>query len=459
MGPFPRWLIGLAAVVLGACGPGQESSPVDASPVTPPASAVGEPIGLAPDGAEPSAAVRALVDAFGSDLGPELVTPVIASGDPGVAWVLADLLRFYRRGSPSADALIEGLEHLGVPIDPVRPWVSAIDYLIASDVPAPHGYRAVKVAILGAVDQRWASLFEDPVLADLRLVGWGGVFMDDRPLGDRGACRDRGCIPALDVPAVTEVVEGAWYGAERLVLGVVVEGQARAYPLHQMEVHEMVNDVLGGRRIAVPYCTLCGSGQAYYTDRVLVGDGEVDLEDPLVLRTSGLLSRSNKVMYDLGSGSIIDTFTGEAVTGTLAADGVELIPISVRVTTWGQWREVHPSTTIVAADGGVGRIYPDDPLAGRDDDGPIFPIGDVDPRLGVHDVVLGAMTRSGTPVAFPVVALSALAEGEVAEHAGLTAVSDGAGWVVSDEQGELPSHQSFWFAWSQFRPTTQVWPG
>ena len=55
-----------------------------------------------------------------------------------------------------------------------------------------------------------------------------------------------------------------------------------------------VVDTLGGRDIAMPYCTLCGSAQVYFTDEVPEG-----IERP-ILRTSGLLTRSNKVMYDDG---------------------------------------------------------------------------------------------------------------------------------------------------------------
>ena len=52
--------------------------------------------------------------------------------------------------------------------------------------------------------------------------------------------------------------------------------------------------------------------------------------------------------------------------------------------------------------GGSVARYPDDPLRGRDDDGPIFPIGDVDPRLPVQEPVLGVISPDGTAVAFPV---------------------------------------------------------
>ena len=52
-----------------------------------------------------------------------------------------------------------------------------------------------------------------------------------------------------------------------MVMGIVIEGEARAYPRRIMEVREMVNDTLGGRDLGIPYCTLCGAAQAYFTDK------------------------------------------------------------------------------------------------------------------------------------------------------------------------------------------------
>jgi len=234
-----------------------------------------------------------------------------------------------------------------------------------------------------------------------------------------------------------------------------VNGEARAYPKNIMEVHEMVNDTLGGRRIGIPYCTLCGSAQAYLTDSVPDG-----FTDP-VLRTSGLLIRSNKVMYDLASGSVFDTFTGEAVSGPLRAAGVALDQITVVTSTWGAWRDAYPGTTIVAQDGGIGRSYPDDPLGGRDDNGPIFPVGDVDERSTPHAPVIGVVAADGATVAFPVgEAELALRNGEAVSLDGVVLQTDGSGFRAFDEDGnELVAHQAFWFAWTQFHPDTAVWPG
>ena len=182
-------------------------------------------------------------------------------------------------------------------------------------------------------------------------MSWGGVSIDDRPLGATELC-ERGCIPALDDPILTQAANGDWYPDERIVFGLVIDTDVVALPRNIMEIHEMVNMTVGGRRLGIPYCTLCGSAQAYYTDSVPVG-----VSVP-VLRTSGLLVRSNKVMYDLETSSVFDTFTGRALSGPLQDAGIVLEQATVVVTTWGDWKAAHPMTRIVARDGGIGRTYP-----------------------------------------------------------------------------------------------------
>jgi len=44
-----------------------------------------------------------------------------------------------------------------------------------------------------------------------------------------------------------------WLRPDAEVLGLVVNGKARAYPLRILQVHELVNDVLGGRPVAPNY--------------------------------------------------------------------------------------------------------------------------------------------------------------------------------------------------------------
>jgi hypothetical protein len=383
---------------------------------------------------------------------------VARSGDPRLAWLLSDLLRFTLDGGAESTLVSTFTRLTGVDIrrDPAfadSAWKSLTNHLIAWDLPAPPDYRRRKAQLFLALEPGWRPFFSDPdAYIDWRLVSWGGVLIDDRPAGDPEPC-PRGCIPALDDPQLTRAEAGGWYPDERIVFGVVVGGEAVAFPKNIMEVHEMVNIAIGGRRLGIPYCTLCGSAQAYLLDSVPPG-----VEPPL-LRTSGLLSRSNKVMYDLRSRSVLDTFTGRALSGPLQEAGVMLEQVTVVASEWGAWKEAHPDTKIVAEDGGIGRRYPDDPLRGRDDDGPIFPIGDVDPRLPVQAKVVGVIAPDGGAVAFPAEpARAELADGRRVVASGVELVADGGGLRARTRNGkDLAAHEAFWFAWSQFHPDTAVW--
>jgi hypothetical protein len=376
------------------------------------------------------------------------------SGDPRVAWLLSDLLRFFQSGEIAfaSEAAFEDLT--GAEVTDDFAWGQVTDWLIAWDIPAPPGYVEWKRIPFEIVEPAWEPFFsDDDVGIDWRHLSWGGVPIDDRPLRLVALPCPEGCIPALDDPAVTDAAGGDWYPDDALVFGVVVEGEARAYPKNVMEVHEMVNDTLGGRRIGMPYCTLCGSAQAYFTDRPPDGFPEETLE----LRTSGLLVRSNKLMYEFHTFSAFDTFLGVGLSGPL--QGHHLGPVTVVTATWGDWKSAHPATTIVARDGGIGRSYPADPLGGRDDGGPIFPVGDVDPRLPAQAQVLGVIAPDGTAVAFEVeAARRSLDAGVTVEAEGVVVRFDGAGLVAETGAGEpLVSHQAFWFAWSQFHPGTALW--
>ena len=306
------------------------------------------------------------------------------TGDPRVSWWLADLMRIASDGTLSGLLIDAQTELLGIEVDRFRSWGDTTDHLIGWDIPAPPDYLRFKRNAYVAIEPRWAELFDNDHDIDWRIVSWGGVFIDDRAYDQTDVpCN---CIPAADNPITTDVAGGDdWLNDDTIVFGVSINDEHRAYPRSIMEVREMVNDTLGGRDFAMPYCTLCGSAQVFFTDELPDG-----IDRP-ILRTSGLLSRSNKVMYDVNTFSIFDTFLGEAVSGPLFELGLELDQNSVITTTWGQWKEAHPDTTVLDVSLALGR--PDSDLRNtRDADGPIFPIGDVDPRLPVQEDILGLIT-------------------------------------------------------------------
>jgi len=180
--------------------------------------------------------------------------------------------------------------------------------------------------------------------------------------------------------------------------------------------------------------------------------------DRPVLRTSGLLIRSNKVMYDVNTYSVFDTFLGKALTGPLAEKGVQLKQASVITTDWGTWKAEHPNTTVLVEALALGRDL--DLRNTRDAEGPIFPVGDVDPRLPVQEDIIGVTTASGTPIAFHrTKAIAALKGGAEVGFEDVRLKLDAGGVKAVNAAGDdLGSHQAFWFAWSQFHPGTELWP-
>ena len=61
-------------------------------------------------------------------------------------------------------------------------------------------------------------------------------------------------IPAIDNPSFYSAAEAdAEYEPGELVLGVTINGESKAYSTSHLDSHEIVNDTLGGRKIAVTW--------------------------------------------------------------------------------------------------------------------------------------------------------------------------------------------------------------
>jgi hypothetical protein len=417
-------LLVVVALLAAAC---TAPAPSNAAPPLPPRPPVATGA-LAPD-------VAANLDALFSEpafLSNGSVPAAGSASDVRVAWPLVDLLRFRQdrrniRDLEDALARLTAEEH-----DGDQPsWVAYSDLLLRWDVPAPPGYLDYKRAAYLAVDPDWAPFFDDDADLDWRDVSWGGVFRDQ--------------IRALTDPQVTRADEAGWLRPDDVVFAVAVDGEARAYPKRILDVHELVNDTLAGQRIALPYCTLCGAAIAYRTN--------IGTE----LRTSGLLQRSNKLAYDVETQSLLDQFAGEFVTGPRRGERLERL--AVTTTTWSQWRAAHPTTTVLARPADVDR-YDGDFLGDRDDAGPIFPVGERDARLPAQQPVLGVVSPRGVAVAFPVAeARAALRRGDTVAAGGVALRLDAGGLAARPSDGgpDLPAHEAYWFAWSQFHPGTLLW--
>ena len=234
----------------------------------------------------------------------------------------------------------------------------------------PHpDYGFFKGQWYGQIDSRFLDFFPRRVFSTIRLdeIDWGGVPVNG--------------IPPLEYPAHLAAGEAGYLDDDHVVFGVAAGGETRAYPKRILAWHEMALDRLGGIELTIVYCTLCGTVIPYES----VVDGE-----HIRFGTSGLLYRSNKLMFDHGTRSLWNTFEGVPVVGTLVGTGLGLTHRPVVTTTWGEWRRMHPETTVLSLDTGHERDYREG-MAYRDyfaTDRLMFDVPERDDRLDNKDEVL-----------------------------------------------------------------------
>jgi hypothetical protein len=140
---------------------------------------------------------------------------------------------------------------------------------------------------------------------------------------------------ALFVDAETGSQE--WVDDE-LVIGVVINDDARAYPIRLLSNHEIVNDIVGGDPVMITWCPLCFTAIVF--DRVVAGQ-------ELTFGVSGYLSDNNLVMYDHRTNTLWSQVAGEAIRG--AHRGEQLAVRPSLMTSWGEWRAAYPETQVLSA--------------------------------------------------------------------------------------------------------------
>lgn len=125
-------------------------------------------------------------------------------------------------------------------------------------------------------------------------------------------------IPSVDDPTFTDEYDGD-PDEEAIVLDFDGE-PARAYPLRTLHYHEIVNDRVGGRPVAVTWCPLCASAVVY--------EARVDGRE-LTFGVSGKLADDDLVMYDRETGSEWKQSLGECIAGELEGETLAVLPASV----------------------------------------------------------------------------------------------------------------------------------
>ena len=403
-----------------------------------------------------------------------LFDQLLGSDSPGAAKYVIELAVF---PSPYWDQV---MKHLMERFDATHR--SAFEYpqlwnFHEADSATP-AYLRFKQALYAAQLPEIAA-FLDPLAErtiDAREVVWGGVVVDG--------------IPPLESPRhVRPEAAADWINGSDLVVGAEVNGDARAYPFRIIAWHEMVNDTIGGVPVSLAYCTLCGSA--------ILFDGRVGGE---VYRfgTSGLLYRSNKLMYDRNTRTLWNQFSGQPAWGPLVGEGIRLEVLPAVVTSWADWYAQHPDTTVLDINTGFIRDY--GPGVAYDDyfNSPDtwFVVPVADDRLAQKDDVF--VVRVGESLtAYPIELLAervvvadevgglsivviATADGEGGRAfeagdvefasadplAGTLTDADGNTWTITEdaligpEGASLPrvgGHNAFWFAITNHTPDARLW--
>ncbi|WP_439558862.1 DUF3179 domain-containing (seleno)protein [Dyadobacter sp.] len=127
-------------------------------------------------------------------------------------------------------------------------------------------------------------------------------------------------------------------GADRLVTGAVVNGEAKAYPIQFIGYHHQVRDSLGGKPVMVTYCTVCRTGRVF--EPIVNGKNEH-------FRLVGM-DHFNAMFEDESTGSWWRQANGEAIAGALK--GKTLPEITSSQTSLRQWLKLHPNSKIMQPD-------------------------------------------------------------------------------------------------------------
>lgn len=246
----------------------------------------------------------------------------------------------------------------------------------------PESSSAVPVGP-SALDDPLADEFPDPLVPISEIIS-GGPPPDG--------------IPPLDDPVFADVAEATdLLEPKESVVALVVDGDARAYPARVLIWHEIVNDTVGGVPVSVTYCPLCNSAVSYRRE---VNGVET------TFGTSGSLYASALVMYDRLTESLWTHFDGRAVVGVLA--GTQLEAIASPLVAWEDFATSYPDGKVLDwTQTGFERDYGRNPYVGYDnaEAQPFLFRGVVDDRERAMQRVVG-ITTGGMSVAYSTAVLA-----------------------------------------------------
>ncbi len=130
-----------------------------------------------------------------------------------------------------------------------------------------------------------------------------------------------------------------------LVIGLVQDGQAKAYPIEVIGYHHQVRDTVGKTPVMITYCTVCRTGRVYSP----LLDGK-----EATFRLVGM-DHFNAMFEDNTTGSWWRQVSGEAIAGPLRGQRLREIP--AQQMSLAAWTQEHPDTQIMQPDDSFKQQY------------------------------------------------------------------------------------------------------
>ncbi len=154
-------------------------------------------------------------------------------------------------------------------------------------------------------------------------------------------------------PRITAFTNDTTHNLNKLIIGVLINGESKAYPVEIIGYHHQVLDTVGGEPIMVTYCTVCRTGRVYSP----VVNGKYEK-----VRLVGM-DHFNAMFEDATTKSWWRQATGVAIAGKLK--GTQLKEIISAQMSLEDWLKLHPNSVTLLPDSNFTRRY--DNLKGFDE--------------------------------------------------------------------------------------------
>lgn len=265
--------------------------------------------------------------------------------------------------------------------------------------------------------------------------------------------------------------------AGRLVIGIVHNGQAKAYPIQFLGYHHQVLDTVGGKPVIVTYCTVCRTGRVFEP----VVDGKPDK-----FRLVGM-DHFNAMFEDSRTKSWWRQVNGTAIAGKLK--GKQLPEVFSTQTSLSQWLSLYPNSLVMQADPAFTDRYTNstkyedglsrDPLTGTDslswkkkswvigvktgNGTKAFDWNRLKTERIIHDkiggtsllLVLSADNKGFFAFERPDAQSQFSLRNDTILYGNHLFRIDGKGIDTSGSLKPLPSYQEFWHSWETFNPGSE----